>query len=66
MILKAVINAKLYAILYFGLFSRQPARNEYSVSISKFILAGVHHVCFILEWWNIDCLNVSFQTHSYS
>jgi hypothetical protein len=49
MILKAVINAKLYDILYSDLFSRQPARNEYSASINKSILADVHHVCFILQ-----------------
>jgi hypothetical protein len=63
MILKAEINAKLYDILYFGLFPRQPARNEHSASISKSILAGAHHVCFIPEWGNIDCLNVSFLNH---
>jgi hypothetical protein len=60
---KAVIEAKLYGKLYFGFSSRQPARNEYSLPLSKSILAGAHHVCFILERWDIGCLDVHFQNH---
>jgi hypothetical protein len=62
-ILIAVIKATLYGILYFGLSSRQPARNEYSIPISKSILVGAHHVCFILEQCNTGRLDVSFQNH---
>jgi hypothetical protein len=62
-ILKAVIEAKLYGKLYFGFSSRQPARNEYSLPISKSILADPHHVCFILERWDIGCLDVCFRNH---
>jgi hypothetical protein len=63
MILKAVIEVKLHGKLYFGFFSRQPARNKYSLPISKSILAGAFHVCFILERWDIGCLDVRFQNH---
>jgi hypothetical protein len=63
MILKTVIEAKLHGKLYFGFSLRHPARNEYSLPISKSILAGAPRVCFILEHWDIGCLDVRFQNH---
>jgi hypothetical protein len=50
-------------ILPFGLISRHPVRNEYSVLINSSILRGGHHVCFISGMHTNHCLYSNFQHH---